>query len=51
MTHKSTAELLEELAERLTRVESRLVQLMLHVGLDPYQKTYPSTAPPREEKE
>jgi hypothetical protein len=25
---------------RLTRIESRLVQLMLHAGLDPYKKKY-----------
>lgn len=31
---------LERIEDRLARVESRLVQLMLHMGLDPYTKTY-----------
>lgn len=35
--------MLEEIVARLTRVESRLVQLMLHMGLDPYKKTYGDT--------
>jgi len=26
--------------ERLIRIESRLVQIMFHLGLDPYHKTY-----------
>lgn len=30
----------EQLAERLARVESRLVQLMIHLGLDPQKKQY-----------
>lgn len=25
---------------RLARIESRLVQLMIHMGLNPYEKTY-----------
>lgn len=36
---------IEEIKERLVRVESRLVQLMLHLGLDPHnnQKTHVPT--------
>lgn len=26
--------------ERLVRIESRLVQIMLHLGMDPYKKMY-----------
>lgn len=33
------------LAQRLARIESRLVQLMIHLGLDPYEKTYEAEAP------
>lgn len=29
-----------ELYKRLTRIESRLVQLMIHMGSDPYERTY-----------
>ena len=29
-----------ELAVRMARIESRLVQLMIHQGLDPYNKVY-----------
>ena len=29
-----------ELAARMARIESRLVQLMIHQGLDPYTKVY-----------
>lgn len=29
-----------ELAARMARIESRLVQLMIHMGLDPYVKVY-----------
>ncbi len=31
---------MRELDTRLARIESRLVQLMLHMGLNPYEKTY-----------
>lgn len=31
---------LNEIASRVARIESRLVQLMLHVGANPYEKTY-----------
>lgn len=31
--------------DRLIRIESRLVQIMLHLGLDPYKKTYDATHP------
>ena len=31
---------LERIEERLARVESRLVQLMFHSGMDPYARTY-----------
>ena len=30
----------KELALRMARIESRLVQLMIHQGLDPYMKVY-----------
>lgn len=43
MNNTDVAELLirvELLNERLARVESRLVQLMLHLGLDPQKKHY-----------
>lgn len=30
----------KELAARMARIESRLVQLMIHQGLDPYNKVY-----------
>jgi hypothetical protein len=30
----------KELEQRMVRIESRLVQLMLHMGLDPYNKVY-----------
>lgn len=33
------------LAQRLARIESRLVQLMIHLGLDPYEKTYEAESP------
>lgn len=33
------------LEARLSRMESRLVQLMLHFGLDPYSKTYSAQHP------
>ena len=29
-----------DLEKRMTRMESRLVQLMIHLGLDPYERTY-----------
>lgn len=29
--------------ERLIRIESRLVQIMLHLGMNPYQKAYEAT--------
>lgn len=28
---------------RLIRIESRLVQIMLHLGMNPYQKAYEAT--------
>ena len=46
---------LSSVEARLARIESRLVQLMLHFGLDPYTKTYdasymtpPKTTTPKE---
>ena len=30
----------EPIEQRLARIESRLVQIMLHLGIDPYVKTY-----------
>ena len=42
---------LDDLLNRIKRTESRLVQLMLHVGADPYTKMYESLGnladPPR----
>lgn len=35
----------EDLKSRLVRVESRLVQLMLHMGLDPYDHRYAQDQP------
>jgi hypothetical protein len=29
--------------DRLIRIESRLVQIMLHLGMNPYQKAYEAT--------
>lgn len=29
-----------ELERRLARMESRIVQIMLHLGIDPYKKMY-----------
>lgn len=34
----------EEDKSRLTRIESRLVQIMLHLGMDPYRKMYEADA-------
>ena len=34
------AKTVNEIAARVARIESRLVQLMLHVGANPYEKTY-----------
>lgn len=31
---------LEHIERRLARIESRLVQLMIHMGSDPYGRTY-----------
>lgn len=30
----------KDIEQRMVRIESRLVQLMLHMGLDPYNKVY-----------
>jgi hypothetical protein len=35
----------QTILERLARIETRLVQLMLHLGLDPYNKTYDGDQP------
>ena len=32
-----------DIDRRLARLESRLVQLMLHMGLNPYEKAYDAT--------
>lgn len=29
-----------DMEKRLVRIESRLVQIMMHLGLDPYRKMY-----------
>lgn len=34
-----------EVVNRLARIEARLVQLMLHMGLDPYKQTYVASRP------
>lgn len=34
----------ESIEQRLARLESRVVQLMLHFGLNPYQRTYAGEA-------
>ena len=42
-----------EIEQRLARIESRLVQLMLHFNLNPYEKTYDarkSAAHPQQRK-
>ena len=36
---------IKALAHRLARIESRLVQLMIHLGLDPYAQTYEAESP------
>lgn len=36
---------LEQVAERVVRIESRLVQLMKFLGADPYGKNEPPTKP------
>lgn len=41
------------LVRRMTRIETRLCQLMLHMGLDPYNKQYDADEvpiPPKKEK-
>jgi len=30
----------ENIERRLARIESRLVQLMIHMGIDPYERAY-----------
>jgi hypothetical protein len=35
----------ENIEKRLRRIESRLVQLMIHLGLDPYGKVYSGDEP------
>lgn len=30
----------ETIEQRLIRIETRIVQLMMHLGLNPYEKTY-----------
>ncbi len=34
----------DDIQTRLTRIESRLVQIMLHLGMDPYRKMYTANA-------
>jgi hypothetical protein len=34
---------IENLERRMARIESRLVQLMIHLGADPYEKKYEDT--------
>lgn len=40
MTNEDLAESLAEVQRRLTRIESRLVQLMMHLGMDPAERVY-----------
>lgn len=37
-----THNMLKEHEQRLIRIESRLVQIMFHLGLNPYEKQYDS---------
>jgi len=37
---RSPSEKLDEIERRLTRIESRVVQLMMHFGLDPGARVY-----------
>lgn len=30
----------DDMEKRLVRIESRLVRLMIHLGIDPYEKMY-----------
>ncbi len=41
-TYRDTMNTNEQIEARLRRVESRLVQLMIHLGMDPYNKMYES---------
>ena len=36
---------MDDLDRRMARIETRLVQLMLHMGLNPYEKTYDTGKP------
>ena len=36
----------QSIEKRIIRIESRLVQIMCHLGLDPYAKTYEDTNHP-----
>jgi hypothetical protein len=36
----------DRVEQRLRRIESRLVQLMMHVGCDPYEKVYSNNGTP-----
>ena len=40
-----------DIQARLIRLESRLVQLMIHMGLDPYEQTYKKESPKTKQKE
>jgi len=35
----------EPIERRLARMESRIVQIMLHLGIDPYQRMYNNMTP------
>jgi len=37
--------------ERLIRIESRLVQIMLHLGMNPYQKMYDDNYPKKHDSD
>lgn len=42
---------LNDVLKRLRRIESRLVQLMIHNGLDPYSKTYEGNEAERQQEQ
>lgn len=39
---------MDPIERRLVRIESRLVQIMLHLGIDPYKKMYEQLEETRE---
>lgn len=41
-THEDAMTQTDLLEQRMRRIETRLVQLMIHLGMDPYTKMYDS---------